>query len=97
MVPSRRFTGPQYRIKGMARDAAVSYAAHMPRRPPTHPHRFAHEQTIIDEWIEDDGVYVTLRVTSPTGPGAGASAGAAELAQPESQVPAASPPPPTPR
>lgn len=78
----------------MAQDAAVSYASHMPRRHSTHPHQVAHEQTIIDEWIEDDGVYVTLR-TASAAPKVRASAGAAELAQPDSQAPAASPPLPT--
>jgi len=95
MMAPGRSRSAQYRVEGMAQAAAVPYAAHMPRRTPTHPHRLAHEQTIIDEWIEDDGVYVTLRTASPAGPGNDASAGAAELAPPDSPAPAASPRPPT--
>ena len=56
--------------------------------------RLAHERAILDNWKEDDGVYVTLRAVpareAASGPGAaGAEAGSAEAP--------AFLPPPTPR
>lgn len=62
---------------------------------PTTP-RLAHERAILDNWKEDDGVYVTLRtafvpIRDP------ASGSGAELAEVDSREAPASLPPPTPR
>ena len=75
----------------------VSYAGQVKSRltqPPTA--RFAHERAILDNWKEDDGVYVTLRgafapvSTAANGPGAA-------VAEVDSRQSPASLPPPTPR
>jgi hypothetical protein len=48
----------------MARALSVSYAGGVNRRTPQPPTpRLAHERAILDNWKEDDGVYVTLRLT----------------------------------
>ena len=55
----------------------------------------AHERAIIEDWVEDDDVYVKLG-----GSAAGRAMSSARAAAPEpegSQAPAASLPPPTPR
>ena len=65
----------------------------MSRRLPLPPtFRLAHERVILDNWKEDDGVYVTLRAASVPPRASAPGAGVAEGDSPEAP---AFPPPPT--
>ncbi len=104
MGPCRRAVSGSHRIAGAV---SVSYAGRVNRRiPQPPPPRLAHERAILDNWKEDDGVYVTLRAVTVGRPFRGATLtpaheaatgpGAAD-AEPGSPEAPAFLPPPTPR
>jgi len=81
----------------MARSLTVSYAGQVSRRiPPLPTPRLAHERAILDNWKEDDGVYVTLRLTVASARDQANGPGAADAAAGSPEAPAFLPPP-TPR
>jgi hypothetical protein len=74
----------------MARAVSVPYADRVSIQQP--PPRLAHERAILDNWKEDDSVYMTLRASAVPAP-ASVTADAAVGPADSLELPASLPPP----